>query len=193
MSTQLDRQQIDQHISQIFQLKFISENQVKDLCEKAKEILIKEENVQHVSSPVTICGDVHGQFHDLLELFKVGGMCPDTNYLFMGDYVDRGFYSVETFTLLLCLKVRYPTRIYLTRGNHESRQVTQVYGFYDECNKKYGNANVWKYFTDVFDYLPLTALVENKVSNKNEIAIIHILVFLPPRRFISQLSNSRRD
>jgi len=168
MSTQSDRQQIDEHISQIFQLKFISENQVKDLCEKAKEILINEENVQHVSSPVTICGDVHGQFHDLLELFKVGGMCPETNYLFMGDYVDRGFFSVETFTLLLCLKVRYPTRIYLTRGNHESRQVTQVYGFYDECNKKYGNANVWKYFTDVFDYLPLTALVENKVSNKKK-------------------------
>jgi serine/threonine-protein phosphatase 2A catalytic subunit len=163
MSTQSDRQQLDQHISQILQFKFLAENQVKDLCEKAKEILSKEENVQPVSSPVTICGDIHGQFHDLLELFKVGGMCPDTNYLFMGDYVDRGFYSVETFTLLISLKVRYPTRIYLTRGNHESRQVTQVYGFYDECCKKYGNTNVWKYFTDVFDFLPLTAIVDNKV------------------------------
>ena len=163
MSNQSDRQQLDQHISQIHQFKFLSENQVKDLCEKAKEILIKEENVQHVRSPVTICGDIHGQFHDLLELFRIGGSCPETNYLFMGDYVDRGFYSVETLSLLLCLKVRYPTRIYLTRGNHESRQVTQVYGFYDECNKKYGNTNVWKYFTDLFDYLPLTALVENKV------------------------------
>jgi serine/threonine-protein phosphatase 2A catalytic subunit len=168
MSTQSDRQQLDQHISQILQFKFLAENQVKDLCEKAKEILSKEENVQPVSSPVTICGDIHGQFHDLLELFKVGGMCPDTNYLFMGDYVDRGFYSVETFTLLISLKVRYPTRIYLTRGNHESRQVTQVYGFYDECCKKYGNTNVWKYFTDVFDFLPLTAIVDNKV-----IIIIH--------------------
>ena len=80
-------------------------------------------------------------------LLQVGGECPQTNYLFMGDFVDRGFYSVETFLLLLALKVRYPDRITLIRGNHESRQITQVYGFYDECLRKYGTANVWKMFT----------------------------------------------
>lgn len=133
------------------------------LSSKAREILMEESNVQAVKAPVTVCGDIHGQFHDLMELFKIGGNCPDTNYLFMGDYVDRGYYSVETVTLLVALKVRYRNRVTILRGNHESRQITQVYGFYDECLRKYGNANIWKYFTDLFDYLPLTALVENQV------------------------------
>ncbi|KAK2576987.1 hypothetical protein KPH14_011949 [Odynerus spinipes] len=122
----------------------ICEAEVKALCAKAREILIEESNVQRVDSPVTVCGDIHGQFYDLKELFKVGGDVPETNYLFMGDFVDRGFYSVETFLLLLALKVRYPDRITLIRGNHESRQITQVYGFYDECLRKYGSITVWR-------------------------------------------------
>lgn len=155
--------ELDQWVEQLNECKQLNENQVRTLCEKAKEILTKESNVQEVRCPVTVCGDVHGQFHDLMELFRIGGKSPDTNYLFMGDYVDRGYYSVETVTLLVALKVRYPERITILRGNHESRQITQVYGFYDECLRKYGNANVWKYFTDLFDYLPLTALVDGQV------------------------------
>ena len=141
----------------------LSETDVKKLCDMAVEVLQFEENVQPVQVPVTICGDVHGQFHDLMELFKIGGPCPDTNYLFMGDYVDRGYYSVETVSYLVCMKVRFPNRITILRGNHESRQITQVYGFYDECLRKYGSATVWKLFTDLFDYFPITALVDNKV------------------------------
>lgn len=141
----------------------LSEAQIKQLTDRAREILIEESNVQPVRAPVTVCGDIHGQFHDLMELFRIGGVAPDTNFLFQGDYVDRGYFSVETVTLLVCLKVRYKDRVFILRGNHESRQITQVYGFYDECMRKYGSANVWKLFTDLFDYLPLTALIENAV------------------------------
>mmetsp|Transcript_8997 Transcript_8997/g.22907 ORF Transcript_8997/g.22907 Transcript_8997/m.22907 type:complete len:309 (+) Transcript_8997:140-1066(+) len=154
---------LDKWIEKLLACETLPENDVKALTDKAREVLIEESNVQPVSAPVTICGDIHGQFYDLMELFRIGGKSPDTNYLFLGDYVDRGYYSVETVTLLVCLKVRFPNRIFILRGNHETRQITQVYGFYDECLRKYGNTNVWKYFTDLFDYLPLTAVVENQV------------------------------
>ena len=166
MSIKVSHQNIkecDGWIQQLMNCIALSENQVKLLCEKAKEIFTQEHNIVEVKSPVTVCGDIHGQFHDFMELFRIGGKSPDTNYLFMGDYVDRGHHSVEVVSLLIALKVRYPNRITVLRGNHESRQTTQVYGFYDECLQKYGNVSVWKYFTDVFDYMPLTALVDDQV------------------------------
>ncbi|KAL0353689.1 UNVERIFIED_CONTAM: Serine/threonine-protein phosphatase PP-X isozyme 2 [Sesamum angustifolium] len=132
---------LDRQIEQLKRCEPLKESEVKALCMKAMEILVEESNVQRVDAPVTICGDIHGQFYDMKELFKVGGDCPKTNYLFLGDFVDRGFYSVETFLLLLALKVRYPDRITLIRGNHESRQITQVYGFYDECLRKYDSSD----------------------------------------------------
>ncbi|KAF1928155.1 Metallo-dependent phosphatase [Didymella exigua CBS 183.55] len=156
---------LDKAIQQLRACRPIPEAQVRELCYKARELLIEEGNVVGVDAPVTICGDIHGQFHDLMELFRVGGDVPDTNYLFMGDFVDRGFYSLESFLLLLCLKVRYPDRITLIRGNHESRQITTVYGFYDECLRKYGSANVWRYCCDVFDYLALAALVTGAATS----------------------------
>jgi len=143
--------------------KYLPEPDLKKLCEMVKELLLEESNVQPVAAPVTICGDIHGQFYDLRELFRVGGDPPATNYIFMGDFVDRGYYSLETFTFLLCLKARWPEKITLLRGNHESRQITQVYGFYDECQQKYGNANAWKYCTQVFDLLTVAALINGRV------------------------------
>ncbi|XP_049653649.1 serine/threonine-protein phosphatase 4 catalytic subunit isoform X1 [Accipiter gentilis] len=154
---------LDRQIEQLRRCELIKESEVKALCAKAREILVEESNVQRVDSPVTVCGDIHGQFYDLKELFRVGGDVPETNYLFMGDFVDRGFYSVETFLLLLALKVRYPDRITLIRGNHESRQITQVYGFYDECLRKYGSVTVWRYCTEIFDYLSLSAIIDGKI------------------------------
>mmetsp|Transcript_23176 Transcript_23176/g.20558 ORF Transcript_23176/g.20558 Transcript_23176/m.20558 type:complete len:316 (+) Transcript_23176:38-985(+) len=154
---------LDAYVNGLMECKPLAEDDVKALCEKAKEILSSESSVVAVPVPVTICGDVHGQFFDLMELFRIGGELPETNYLFMGDYVDRGFYSVETVTLLVALKVRYKDRVTILRGNHESRQITQVYGFYDECLRKYGNANVWRHFTELFDYLPLASVVEDQI------------------------------
>lgn len=101
------------------------------------------------------------QFYDLLELFKVSGKPPDTNYLFLGDYINTGHFSVETISLLVCLMIRYPSRVFLLRGNHESRAMSEVYGFYSECIRKYGNSNVWNYFCDMFDYLPISAIIDN--------------------------------
>jgi serine/threonine-protein phosphatase 6 catalytic subunit len=153
----------DKWLEILNECKCLPEEDLFTLCERVKDILMEENNVQQVSAPVIICGDIHGQLYDLQELFRTGGPIPEQNYIFMGDYVDRGHHSVETFQLLLTLKVKYPGNITLLRGNHESRQITQVYGFYDECVHKYGNSNVWKYCTDVFDYLNLVAVVDEKI------------------------------
>ncbi len=154
---------INQCIADIKAGKILSERVLQSCCEKIKDLLLEESNVQPVSAPVTLCGDIHGQFYDLMELFRIGGEIPDTNYIFIGDYVDRGYNSVETFELLMCYKIKYPSHVTLLRGNHESRQVTMVYGFLDEIIRKYGNSNPWSLFMEVFDLLPLGALIENRI------------------------------
>jgi serine/threonine-protein phosphatase PP1-1 len=245
----------DEWLEAAKECRYLSEYHMNQLCEIVKEYMMEgssqrspllllpanhfsESNIQPVSTPVTICGDIHGQFYDLLELFRVaGGMPgesspeapvtpaniitsadieppstitdpklkkklklgnthpessevsdaddissaqqsesdlhsdsgnaiqhkPNGNFVFLGDYVDRGYFSLETLTLLLCLKAKYPSRITLVRGNHESRQITQVYGFYEECVQKYGNTSVWKACCQVFDFMTLGAIVDGKV------------------------------
>jgi serine/threonine-protein phosphatase 2A catalytic subunit len=159
----LDNAKLDKNIEDLQKMLLLSKEECKGLCEKAIAILQEEANVQPVRCPVTVCGDIHGQFPDLKELFRIGGYPPENSYLFLGDYVDRGHHSVECVTLMFLYKVRFRDRITILRGNHESRQITQVYGFYDECYQKYSSPDVWKYFTDAFDYLPLTGLIENQI------------------------------
>ncbi|GJD01579.1 serine/threonine-protein phosphatase [Colletotrichum higginsianum] len=229
---------LDEWLEEAKQCHYLPERAMKELCELVKEVLMEESNIQPVCTPVTICGDIHGQFYDLLELFRVAGGMPgetrveapktattvispedieppteitnpklkkkvknagsppadeddeddsvaadtsatsradsavevsatsqsaETRFVFLGDFVDRGYFSLETFTLLMCLKAKYPDRIVLVRGNHESRQITQVYGFYEECQQKYGNASVWKACCHVFDFLVLAAIVDGEL------------------------------
>jgi len=154
---------LDECIEILLKCESLPLHQLKAVCEKVKEILVEEPTVVPLRTPLTLVGDIHGQFYDMEELFKIGGSLPDTNYLFLGDYVDRGYHSLEVVSLLLCYKARWPHRITLLRGNHESRSVNQVYGFYSECYKKYGKADAWNAVNMVFDYLPLAALIDNKI------------------------------
>ncbi|GMM56057.1 phosphoprotein phosphatase PP4 catalytic subunit [Maudiozyma humilis] len=154
---------IDRTIGLLKQGKHVKEEAVYSLCLKLQELLMAEANVTHVDTPVTICGDIHGQLHDLLTLFEKSGGVEKTRYVFLGDFVDRGFYSLESFLLLLCYKLKYPDRITLIRGNHETRQITKVYGFYDEIMRKYGNSNVWRYCCEAFDYISLGAVIGNSI------------------------------
>ena len=161
----MNHHDIDEYISTLKQGEILSENAMKRLCASVSELLMEESNVQPIRSPVTIVGDLHGQFYDLLHLLSssVGNEPPHTSYIFLGDFVDRGHHSIETLTLLLLLKLKYPGHVTLLRGNHESRQITQVYGFYDECLRKYGNASVWRYCTTAFDTFNLAAIIDSEV------------------------------
>jgi serine/threonine-protein phosphatase 6 catalytic subunit len=141
----------------------LEEQDLKLLCDKSKEIMMDENNIVQVRSPCNVVGDIHGQFPDLLELLRINGEPPNANYVFLGDYVDRGYNSIEVIELLLCMKVQYPDRVVLLRGNHETRQVTSVYGFYDEIVRKYGNATAWKLITEVFDCMSIAAVINNEV------------------------------
>ncbi|CAE6510532.1 unnamed protein product [Rhizoctonia solani] len=171
---------LDACIEQLLRKQLLHETLLREICEKTKEVLMRESNVVHVMAPVTVVGDIHGQFYDLIEIFRIGGYPPHTNYLFLGDYVDRGLFSVETISLLTCLKLRYPHRVQLVRGNHESRAVTQSYGFYTECVRKYGSSSVWTYFTDMFDYLTLSVVIEDRIFCVHGACRLFPLLSLPP-------------
>ncbi|KAL3233444.1 hypothetical protein RNJ44_03484 [Nakaseomyces bracarensis] len=140
----------------------LKNSEIVQICVQAREVFMSQPSLLELSSPVKIVGDVHGQFSDLLRLFTKCGFPPSSNYLFLGDYVDRGKQSLETILLLLCYKIKYPENFFLLRGNHECANVTRVYGFYDECKRR-SSIKIWKTFIDTFNTLPLAAIVAGKI------------------------------
>ena len=163
----------------------MTENEVRSLCLKSREIFLSQPILLELEAPLKICGDIHGQYTDLLRLFEYGGFPPEANYLFLGDYVDRGKQSLETICLLLAYKIKYPENFFILRGNHECASINRIYGFYDECEfasisycfhirstnydfhfelgKRRYNIKLWKTFTDCFNCLPVSAIVDEKI------------------------------
>ncbi|OHT00762.1 Ser/Thr protein phosphatase [Tritrichomonas foetus] len=169
----------------------LKETTIVQLMRILKDILYQECNVLELSAPIRICGDIHGQLFDLFKLFEKAGEGDLSkeithNYLFLGDYVDRGYYSLETFAYLAALKVKYQQKIFLLRGNHESRQVNMQYGFYNDCLQVYGHAGVWSLCNEIFDLLPIAAIVGQKIfcvhgGLSKDIKLVEQLDLLPRR------------
>ncbi|TLD28472.1 hypothetical protein PspLS_04194 [Pyricularia sp. CBS 133598] len=136
--------------------------EISAICHRARECFLSQPALLELDAPVKIVGDVHGQYTDLIRMFEMCGFPPNSNFLFLGDYVDRGKQSLETILLLLCYKLKYPENFFLLRGNHECANVTRVYGFYDECKRRC-NVKVWKTFIDTFNTLPIAAIVAGKI------------------------------
>ena len=154
---------IDQFISDVLEHKDLDESDMICVLRMVQEILFEEGTILNLPKPITICGDIHGQFYDLLRLFEVGGDPATTRYLFLGDYVDRGYYSLETFALMVGYKIKYRDTFFMIRGNHESRGLNTLYGFYDEIGSRYGHSGLWRMCNETMDMLPMAALVDNEV------------------------------
>lgn len=140
----------------------LEEEHIIMLCRKSRDLFLSQPILLELEAPLKICGDIHGQYHDLLRMFQYGGFPPDANYLFLGDYVDRGRQSIETICLLLAFKLKYPENFFLLRGNHECSTINRIYGFYEECKKRY-SIKLWKTFTECFNCLPVAAMIDDKI------------------------------
>ena len=185
-----DDERIEQYCSLVVQdwkkgHEMLDEELVRYIVLRSREVIMAEPMLVPVAAPVRVCGDIHGQIHDLVEIFRTGGAPPASRYLFLGDYVDRGKYGCECISLLLGYKVLFPDKMFLLRGNHESESVCRTYGFFDECKRRFGNIKLFKEICDVFNCLPISGLIE-------EIALCMHGGLSPELRNLSQISNLRR-
>jgi serine/threonine-protein phosphatase PP1 catalytic subunit len=140
----------------------LKEEEIKFLIDKSLPLIKDQKMLVELEAPLHVCRDIHGQYYDLLRIFEHCGYPGEFSYLFLGDYVDRGKQSLETVCLLLCYKIKYPEKVTLLRGNHESSVTNRIYGFYDECKRRY-NVRIWRSFTDLFNWLPVAALIDEKI------------------------------
>ena len=144
-------------------LPLIKAREISDVLMKVEAIFKSEPVMLEIASPITVVGDLHGHFLDLIRIFKEYGMPPSRNYLFLGDYVDRGEFSTETVTLLFCLKILYPNNVYLIRGNHEFDALCKNGGFYEELSDIYGNTDLYPKFLEAFSYMPISAIIDKNI------------------------------
>lgn len=154
----------------------LAENEIRGLCLKSRELFLSQPILLELEAPLKICGDIHGQYYDLLRLFEYGGFPPESNYLFLGDYVDRGKQSLETICLLLAYKIKFPENFFLLRGNHECASINRIYGFYDECKIKF-ECLIDAFFLIFKKFFALKKVKDDTISSYGKRLLIVLIVY----------------